>query len=227
MLTRGDVAFHYPRFPVVMKKAFTFAPRVVVGIPAPTDAVLPPGSNGASMPGPVFLNGDTVALRTVENEDLEFVQRAKNDRRVWATLGWPWPANREQLENYYEETMSAENAVFLLITVDGESAGVVSLGEPEPVSQRAELGYWIHPDHQGNGYATEAAGLLVAYGFRDLGIHRVEAKVFDGNEASMAVLESIGFEREGVHRKAAFSDGAFRDVHWFGLLAKEFDRRAE
>ncbi|WP_135667414.1 GNAT family N-acetyltransferase [Halorhabdus rudnickae] len=175
------------------------------------------------MPGPVFLEGETVALRPIEEEDLAFVQRERSDERVWRTLGWPVPSNREQVEAFYEETISDEETIHLLITVDEEPVGMVSFHDLSEKDRRGELGYWVAADHHGNGYATDAIGTIVAYAFRDLGLHRVEAKVFDGNDASRRVLEKLGFTHEGIHREATFSDGQFRDVHWYGVLAEEFD----
>lgn len=175
------------------------------------------------MPGPTFLDGEVVELRTIEEADLAFVQTARSETAVWRTLGWPWPGNREQLDAFFEETISDDETVHLLIAVDGDPVGAVSFHDIDERSRRAELGYWVALAHQGNGYATDAVETLVRYGFRDLGLHRVEAKVFDGNDPSRRVLEKLGFTHEGVHREATFVDGAFRDVHWYGVLAEEWE----
>jgi len=175
------------------------------------------------MPGPAFLDGETVTLRTIEEDDLAFIQRERADPAVWRTLGWPFPSNREQLEEFFEETISDEETIHLMISVAEQPVGIVSFHEISGDSRRGELGYWVATDEQGNGYATDAVGTLVAYGFRDLGFHRIEAKVFDGNQPSRQVLETLGFTHEGVHREAVFSDGDFRDIHWYGLLAEEWE----
>jgi RimJ/RimL family protein N-acetyltransferase len=209
-----------------MKKAFTFLSSrkqhaaVVVPIQLTTDR-----SNDADMPGPVFLDGETVTLRTIEDEDLGFIQRERSAPGVWRTLGWPFPSNSEQLQEFYEETISDEETIHLLITVAEEPVGMVSFHEVSADAWRGELGYWVATEH--HGYATDAVGTLVEYGFRDLGFHRIEAKVFDGNGPSRTVLENLGFTHEGVHREAVFSDGGFRDVHWYGLLADEWDLDVE
>ena len=70
--------------------------------------------------------------------------------------------------------------------------------------RRPELGYWIAPEHQGEGYGTEAAGLLVDFGFRQRGFHRIEARVFEFNDASQSLLESLGFTLEGTHREGHY-----------------------
>jgi RimJ/RimL family protein N-acetyltransferase len=56
-----------------------------------------------------------------------------------------------------------------------------------------EIGYWVHPDHVGRGYATEAAAALATLAFRAPGIERVEIHHDTNNEASAAVPRRLGF----------------------------------
>ena len=169
-----------------------------------------------------FLRGDTVDLRSIEVEDAAFLRAHKNDRRVWQPTGWPWPASSQGLEEWIGD-LQEDDGVHLLACVDEEPVGKVDLFEVDDTHGTGELGYWIVPDHQGEGYGSEAVALLVEYAFSELRFHRIEAKVFEFNDASMGLLESIGFTAEGAHREAAFIDGAYRDVHWFGVLADEWE----
>lgn len=175
------------------------------------------------MPGPVFIDGETVNLRTIEEEDVEFIHEHKNDPRIWLPVGWPWPANRTQHREFFEETLSDDESVSLLIAVEGEPVGMTNFHELEQESDRGELGYWIAPEQQKQGYGTEAVGLLVEYGFAQLGLHRVGARVFEFNEASGALLEKLGFTHEGVNREAAFFEGEYQDVHWYSVLESEWE----
>lgn len=90
--------------------------------------------------------------------------------------------------------------------------------------RRAELGYWLGADSWGAGYATEAAGALVDYGFRDLGLGRVYAQVLEGNTASCRVLDKLGFVVEGVRRRHVRKAGHLRDMTLYGLLHDEWQR---
>ncbi len=174
------------------------------------------------MPGPVFLDGDTVSLRTIEEEDLQRLQEVVNDRRVWRAIGSPRPVNETQETEFFEETVCSDDSIDLLVTVTGEVVGMVSLWPEDSTASKAELGYWIDPAHHRNGYATEAATLLIDHGFTQLGLHRIEARVFEFNEPSQKLLEQLGFEHEGSHREATFVDGEYQDVHWYGLLVDEW-----
>lgn len=174
------------------------------------------------MPGPAFLDGERVSLRTIEEEDLEFLQRHVNDPSVWRAIGRTDPINREQEREFFEDVVCDDGSVNLLATVDGERVGTVGLDPGDRAAGTAELGYWIAPDARREGYGTEAAELVVGYGFDQLGLHRIAARVFEFNEPSMRLLERVGFTHEGIHREDEFVDGAYRDTHWYGLLEEEW-----
>jgi RimJ/RimL family protein N-acetyltransferase len=176
------------------------------------------------MPGPVYLSGDRVDLRITEREDIDFLQRARSDPDLRTPLTFTEPRTREQIEEFYENTISADNgdANFL----------ICEQGEDEPVGEanlfrvedgHAELAYWLMPEARGQGYATESASLLVEYAFETRGLHRVWGKVVAFNDASRGVLERLAFSEEGRLRDHEFLDGAYRDVLYYGLLREEWD----
>jgi RimJ/RimL family protein N-acetyltransferase len=174
------------------------------------------------MPGPVFIEGDTVALRTIEEEDLPYLQRQVNDPTVWRAIGRPDPVNAEQEREFFDDVVCDDGSVQLLVCADDDPVGTAGLMFGDGDVRSAELGYWIAPDEHENGYGSEAAELVTEYGFDDRGCHRIEARVFEFNDASQALLESIGFKCEGRKRDAVFIDGDYQDVLWYGVLAEEW-----
>ncbi|TYL36837.1 GNAT family N-acetyltransferase [Natronococcus pandeyae] len=177
------------------------------------------------MPGPAFLSGDDVTLRTIETEDLEFLQREVNDPKIWRPIGRSTPLNAEQEREFFEDIVCDDDGIHLLVAADSEPVGTIGLNSINREARRAELGYWIATEHHGRGYGTEAAKLLVEHGFDQLGLHRISARVFEFNDASKRLLESVGFTEEGVHRDTEFIDGEFQDTHWYGLLEDEWRLR--
>lgn len=178
------------------------------------------------MPGPAFLRGDHVTLRTVEEEDLPFLQRTVNDPEVRHHLaGRGTPINADQERTYYEEVVCADEGVSLMVCDGEEPAGTIGLMDVDHRNGAAEVGLFLAPDHQGRGFGTEAAELVTGYAFEELRLHRVLARTLAGNEASMRVWEKLGYEHEGVHREAAFVHGAYVDLHHFGMLADEWRGR--
>jgi RimJ/RimL family protein N-acetyltransferase len=60
----------------------------------------------------------------------------------------------------------------------------------------AEVGYNLHPDHWGRGYATEATRALIDLGFREVGLHRIFGTLDARNTASHRVLTRLGMRTE-------------------------------
>jgi ribosomal-protein-alanine N-acetyltransferase len=164
-----------------------------------------------------------VTLRTIEEEDLNFMQKAINDRGVRQAIGRPKPVNGVQEQEFFEEVICGEDSVSLLVTVEETRVGTVSISDIDVQTNSGEIGYWIAPDHQTQGYGSGAVALLVDYAFRELGLHRVEARVFEFNEASQRLLESVGFTAEGAKRDGFFAHGEYQDVHWYGVLETEWN----
>lgn len=175
------------------------------------------------MPGPVFLEGESVTLRTIEEEDLSFLQVGVNDPQVWRAIGTPEPVNSQQEQEFFDDVVSDDDSIDLLIAAGGDPVGITSFWPGEGTVARAELGYWVAPDHHRQGYGSDAAERMVDYGFSQLGYHRIEARVFEFNDASQNLLEGLGFVREGVHREAVFVDGNYQDLLWYSLLEDEWD----
>lgn len=171
------------------------------------------------MPGATFLEGDTIRLRTVTASDYGFLQQHGNHPDVRKGAPTPTPVSENDLAEFIEED---DQSVQFLPCRDHHPVGFAFLFDIDPQRDHAELGYWIAPDEQGNGYATEAAGLCLDHAFDDHGLHKVLARVFEHNEASMRVLEKLGFQREGCLREHDYIRGAYRDTHLFGLLADEW-----
>ncbi len=87
--------------------------------------------------------------------------------------------------------------------------------------QAGKLGYAVHADHWGKGYATDAVATMVRFGFEHLGLHRISAAIGPDNEPSIAVAKKLGFSYEGRLRVHVYTNGAWRDSLLYSLLATE------
>jgi [ribosomal protein S5]-alanine N-acetyltransferase len=80
-------------------------------------------------------------------------------------------------------------------------------------SHAREIGYWIKKEYWGRGIMTEAVRAVVSHAFQNLGLSRITAAVFHGNNASMKVLEKAGFQLEApLLRKCYLKQGQFIDA---------------
>jgi RimJ/RimL family protein N-acetyltransferase len=110
----------------------------------------------------------------------------------------------------------------IIVPESGEFIGDVSLRWASKEWRQGELGYMLHPDHQGHGYATEAAREMLRLGFENFGLHRISAGCEPRNTGSIRVLERLGMRREGHLRHSAYAKGEWWDEYVYAILADEF-----
>ena len=99
----------------------------------------------------------------------------------------------------------------------------VQYGESSP--SEADIGYELDPEYWGQGYATEAVGRLLTFGFGEMGLHRVWAFCLLENTASWRVMEHLGMRREGVLRANVRLREQWWDTAVYGMLAEEWRSR--
>jgi [ribosomal protein S5]-alanine N-acetyltransferase len=89
-------------------------------------------------------------------------------------------------------------------------------------SRYLPLGYELDPHFWGSGYATEAANRFLAFGFRDMGLHRIWAWCIAENLASSRVLDKIGMRQEGHLREHEWMQGRWWDTLLYAILEQEW-----
>jgi RimJ/RimL family protein N-acetyltransferase len=108
-----------------------------------------------------------------------------------------------------------------LAAEDDRIIGTVTLCAFALAHRRCELGYALGADHWGQGYAGEALRRVLDFAFDDLDLARIEADVDPRNDASIRLLERLGFQREGLLRGRWRVGGEVQDALIYGLLREQ------
>jgi ribosomal-protein-alanine N-acetyltransferase len=95
----------------------------------------------------------------------------------------------------------------------------------DPVLRQANIGYELHPDQWGQGYATEAAQAMLRFGFTRLNLHRVWAECVADNTGSAHVLEKLGMRREAHFREHQWYRDRWWDTLIYAILDHEWHAR--
>jgi len=103
----------------------------------------------------------------------------------------------------------------------GVLVGEVSLLWRSVADQQGEIGYVLHPDHWGHGYATEASTALMNLGF-DFGLHRIFARCDVRNLASVRVMERLGMRREAHFRGHQRTKGHWDEELIYAILRPDW-----
>ncbi|MBT2386536.1 GNAT family N-acetyltransferase [Streptomyces sp. ISL-11] len=173
-----------------------------------------------------FWTGKRVRLRGIEPDDWTAFMRFAEDEERLGDLLHP-PRSAEGFRAWAKEQAVAgfdgdrfQLAIEAVST--GQIVGAVGSHHAELHSGWFEYGVTIGSDHRGEGYAAEAAVLLLRFMFAERRYHKCQARVFAHNDASLALQRRLGFIEEGHLRDHVFLAGQYHDVVMMGLLADEF-----
>jgi RimJ/RimL family protein N-acetyltransferase len=109
-----------------------------------------------------------------------------------------------------------------VLQATGELIGECSLRWVSSEHRQAEIGFILHPDHHGHGYATEAAAALLALAFDELRVHRVIGRLEARNTASARVLERLGMRQEAHLVENEYVKGEWQSEVVYALLDREW-----
>lgn len=108
----------------------------------------------------------------------------------------------------------------IILQATGEIIGTCGFNYIDHENQRAEIAYDLGTRFWKRGYATEAVQALMNWGIESFKLHRMEAKVDPRNEASISLLEKLGFQEEGLLRGYEKIGTEYQDVKLFSWLNK-------
>lgn len=170
--------------------------------------------------------GERLYLRrvSVRDEDrfVAAVRRSRRLHRPWVEL----PDTPQDFTAFMRSSRRSDTAAFVIcLSGDGELAGVANLTQIFLGTFRsAYLGFSAFEPLAGQGYMTEGLGLVLRHAFGPMGLHRVEANVQPGNARSIALVERLGFRREGYSPRYLKISGRWRDHVRYAILAEELGR---
>jgi ribosomal-protein-alanine N-acetyltransferase len=174
------------------------------------------------------IQGDGISLRAPQMSDFSEWAALRETSRDFLTPWEPtWPADdltrgafRRRLKRYAEDIRNDLAYPFFLFKAGkGPLLGGLTLTNiRRGVAQAGSLGYWVGAPFARQGYMTRAVRALVPFAFDALRLHRLEAACIPSNQASIRLLETTGFTREGYAREYLCINGVWQDHLLFSRI---------
>lgn len=170
------------------------------------------------------LQGNSVYLRALEPEDLEFVYAIENDISIWDLSNTQTPYSRflirQYLENAQQDIYEAKQLRLAICkNEDFSTIGLIDLFDFDPKNNRAAIGIVIQQDKNRNiGLGSQTLELLINYAFQQLNLHQLYANISTENEPSILLFTSFGFERVGVKKEWNLEKGIYKDEALYQLI---------
>lgn len=150
----------------------------------------------------------------------EFIEAMRDSRG----LHHPWvtaPSDTASWRRYLERLERDNEAGYLVRRArDNAICGVVNLNViTYEALCSAYLSYYAVQQYAERGYMKEGLQQVIDLAFSELGLHRLEANIQPGNERSIRLVESLGFECEGYSPRYLMINGKWRDHERWAILA--------
>ncbi len=174
---------------------------------------------------PPVLETKRLKLRALRESDSGDMFEYACQSVVTRYLLWREHESEAYTKNYlrYIESRYAVGDFYDLAIVEKESGkmiGTCGFTRIDTVNNVGEIGYVLNPSYSGKGYATEAAGEIMRYGFEVLLMHRIEARFMKGNEASVRVMQKLGMTFEGYSVDSMYVKGEYKTIGTCSKLAR-------
>ncbi|KAB1067254.1 GNAT family N-acetyltransferase [Tamlana haliotis] len=171
----------------------------------------------------ITLKGDTVYLRALEPEDLDFIHDIENDESIWELSCTQTPYSKylikQYLENAHIDIYEAKQLRLVISNYKDEALGLIDLFDFDFKNKRAGVGILVKkPNHRSKGFGSEALELLIDYCFTQLDLHQLFCNISEDNEASIKLFTNQGFENIGLKKDWTFIHGAYKNEYLFQLI---------
>ncbi len=150
---------------------------------------------------------------------LAAVARSAAHLQPWMSL----PATPSKFKGYLDVLARDDHLGYLVLTPDHDLAGVVTISQiVRGCFHSGYLAYAGFLPFLGQGWMSAGLGAVLSDAFGELGLHRLEANIQPGNQASIALVRRLGFTREGYSRRYLRIDGEWRDHERWAILADDW-----
>ncbi len=174
---------------------------------------------------------DEIVLKILEPENADLLFALVDSNRLYLRQWLPWVDTNTKLENSKQFILSTQEQLKLnfgfqcSIWFRGAFAGIIGFHGIDWMNRNVEIGYWLGEEFQGHGIMTKACRALVDYAFYEYQLNRVQIRCATGNKKSNAIIERLGFIKEGTIRQAEFLYDHYVDLFVYGMTADEWKAR--
>lgn len=171
----------------------------------------------------MILEGQDIYLREMTEDDTERIVAWRNRDFVRRNFIYQKPFTKEGHQSWVDNMIKTGRVIqFIICTREHRPIGSVYFRDINREHQKAEYGIFIgEEDATGCGYGTQAAMLMLAYGFGELKLHKIMLRLLAGNDRAKRSYEKAGFVQEAYLKDEVLLKGEFKDVILMACFATE------
>ena len=162
-------------------------------------------------------------LRRIVDADAEAIFNMRSDEKVMQYLDRKRFTHIDEahaLINKIDDSFNNNEGITWAISPKGEDLliGTIGFWRIDKEHHRGEIGYMLHHPYWSKGIMMEVCDVALPYAFNTLNLHSIEGIVNPANQASIELLERLGFVREAYLKENYYYDGHFLDSAIYSLI---------
>ncbi len=172
-----------------------------------------------------------IVLKILEMDDATDLFHLVDNNRSYLREWIPWVDSNITIDEskafihstrgQYEQNLGFQCGMWF----HNQLVGVLGFQRIDWMNKNVEIGYWISAEHQGLGIVTKSCQTLADYAFNEYQLNRVQIRCATENKKSCAIIERLGFVKEGIMRQAEFLYDHYVDLFIYGMTANEWKVR--
>ncbi|MNU77809.1 putative ribosomal N-acetyltransferase YdaF [compost metagenome] len=169
-------------------------------------------------------------LRQIQLEDAVEIMKMRQNKQVNQFIARGSMSDVEEAELLVEKTIQAFESKSGIgwagvLRDRFEIIGTCGFNKIDYLNNRAEIGGELSVDFWGKHLAIEAVQAIVAFGFREMNLHTIEAIVSPQNRGAVFLLEHLGFEKEAHFKERIFFNDSYLDMAVYTLFRSQFEEK--
>lgn len=170
-----------------------------------------------------LLEGNTIRLRALEPEDLDFLYKWENDTTLWRYGSTLAPYSRFSLRDYLADSrldifQSRQLRLMVVLKSENMPVGTIDLYDFDPINGRAGIGILLDAAYRGQGLGMEALKLIQKYTFQFLMLKQIYAYVPERNVPSVKLFTKAGYKESGKLISWIKNGEHYEDVYLMQLI---------
>lgn len=169
------------------------------------------------------LYGKNILLSPICEEDTDLIVSWRNKENVKSKFIFKQNFTRNMHLEWFENMVVTGKVVqFIIYDKHNIPIGSTFLRDIDMTNRKAEFGIFIGEDNaRGHGYGTEAAKLIVNFGFHDLNLHKIMLRVFADNQIAIKSYKKVGFELEGYLKDEIKTEIGYSDLVLMSIIQED------
>ena len=171
-----------------------------------------------------LLKNETILLRALEPEDLDFLYRWENEAELWQHGSTLTPYSRFALRDYLsnaleEDIFQSRQLRLMIVEISSQQpVGTIDVYDFDPTHLRAGVGILIDKNFRRKGLGLQALQLMHEYAFRVLLLHQLYAYVPKDNTRSCQLFRKSGYEESGLLKSWLKTANGYSDVYFMQCI---------